>query len=325
MARGNFEVEVAGIRQLTPRVREYLLRSVDGAPLPEYTAGAHVAVHTVSAERGLIVRHYSLVGGNGSEDDPRNTYRIAVQREDHARGSAHIHTAFQVGTRLHIGPPVNNFPLARREPHVLLLAGGIGITPIFSMARSLARRHRSFQVFYAGRNADAMAYHDDLARLAGERVRFHYSDTQGHPDLEGLLRDLPAETTVYVCGPTRMIEAAQAAGAALGWAPERVRSETFGAGFSGLATPFEVRLQRSGRTVRVGADVSILDALLAEGVPVLWDCRRGECGLCPLPVVSTNGAIEHHDRYLSDEEKASGESLCICVSRTCGSELVLDA
>lgn len=326
MAQGNFDVVVAGVRQLTPRVREFLLRSADGSPLPDHAAGAHVAVHTVSAERGLIVRHYSLVGGDGElTDDPRNTYRIAVQREDHARGSAHIHANFKIGTRLQIGPPVNNFPLARRDPHVLLIAGGIGITPIFSMARSLARRRRPFQVIYSGRHAEAMAYHDDLARLAGDHVRFHYSDSHGHPDLEAWLREQPDGTTVYICGPARMIEATQAAAARLGWNPDRVRSEMFGAGFSGHSTPFEVHLKRSGRTVHVGADVSILDALLADGVPVLWDCRRGECGLCPLNVVSSDGEIEHHDRYLSAEEKAANESLCICVSRTRGSRLVLDA
>lgn len=325
MAQGKFDVVVSGIRQLTPRVREYLLRSVDAASLPDYTAGAHVAVHTASAERGLIVRHYSLVGGSERADDPHNTYRIAVQREDHARGSAHIHATFQIGTRLHIGPPVNNFPLGRRDPHVLLLAGGIGITPIFSMARSLVRRHRAFQVFYAGRNAASMAYHDELGRLAGAHGHFHYSDDQGHPDLASLLGQQPQGTVVYVCGPARMIEAIQVAATALGWASERVRSEMFGAGFSGVATAFEVHLRRSGRTVQVGTDVSILDALLNEGLPLLWDCRRGECGLCPLPVVSVDGPIDHHDRYLSPEKKTSCESMCICVSRTRGKLLVLDA
>lgn len=325
MAQGNFNVVVAGIRQLTPRVREYVLRSVDGKPLPDYSAGAHVAVHTRSAERGPIVRHYSLVGGTDLQDDPRNTYRIAVQREDHARGSAHIHTTFQNGTPLQIGPPVNNFPLDRRDTEVLLLAGGIGITPIFSMARSLARRHRSFRVVFAGRNAESMAYREELAQLAGDRARFHTSDTQGTLDLEALLAGEPEGTTVHICGPAKMIEATQAAAVRLHWAAGRVRSEMFGAGITGVAAPFKVRLQRTGRTVQVGADVSILDALMAEGIPVLWDCRRGECGLCPLPVLSSDGPLQHHDRYLSEEEKTSGDTLCICVSRTRGNELVLDA
>ena len=325
MARGNFDVVVAGMRQLTLRVREYVLRSVDGKPLPDYSAGAHVAVHTLSAERGPIVRHYSLVGGADLQDDPRNTYRIAVQREDHARGSAYIHSTLQIGTPLRIGPPVNNFPLDRRDSQVLLVAGGIGITPIFSMARSLTRRHRPFRVVYAGRNAESMAYREELAQLADDRARFHYSDTQGPADLEALLNAQPAGTTVYICGPAKMIEATQAAATRLEWAAGRVRSEMFGAGIIGIATPFTVRLQRTGRTIQVGADVSILDALMAEGVTVLWDCRRGECGLCPLPVLSSDGPLQHHDRYLSDEEKTSGDTLCICVSRTRGSELVLDA
>lgn len=325
MARPNFHVQVAAYRDLTSRVREYLLTTVDGSPLPNYSAGSHIAVHTHSPEKGLIVRHYSLVGGADLQDDPRNVYRIAVQREDHARGSAHIHATFEVGTRLHIGPPINNFPLDRRNHNVLLIAGGIGITPIFSMARSLARRRCDYRVFYAGRNAGSMAYQQELVQLAGERARFHYSDRQGQPDLKALLQAQPEATAVYVCGPRPMIDAVHAAGAALVWAPERIRSEMFTASISGDAKPFTVHLRRSNRTVQVGSNVSILDALLADGVPVLWDCRRGECGLCPLPVVEAEGGIEHHDHYLTTEEKATDESLCICVSRARGKSLVLDA
>lgn len=325
MARPNFKVQVAAVRQLTDRVREFLLTSVDGSPLPAYSAGSHIALHTQSPTRGLIVRHYSLVGGADLQDDARNTYRIAVQREDHARGSAHIHASFEVGTRLHIGPPVNNFPLDRRDHKVLLIAGGIGITPIFAMARSLARRRCDYRVFYAGRQAAGMAYHTELAQLAGERVHLHCSDKDGQPDLLALLRRQPEGTSVYICGPKPMIDAAHAASAALGWAPERVRSEMFTASISGDAQPFTVHLKRTGKTVQVGSDVSILDALLAEGLPVLWDCRRGECGLCPLPVLQAEGGIEHHDHYLTPEEKASDESLCICVSRARGNAIVLDA
>ena len=325
MARPDFPVQVSAVRHLTERVREYLLTSIDGAPLPAYAAGAHVALHTASPERGPIVRHSSLVGGTGLDDDARNTYRIAVQREDHARGSAHIHATFEVGTRLHVGPPANNFPLDRRDRDVLLIAGGIGITPILSMARSLKRRGCDWRVFYAGRQAAGMAYHDELRELCGERAQFHYSDAQGQPDLRELLRGQPEGASVYVCGPAPMIEATHAAAAALGWAPGRVHSEMFTAAIAADARPFAVHLRRSGRVVQVGRDASILDALLAEGVPVLWDCRRGECGLCAQNVVSAEGGIEHRDRYLTDEEKASGETLCICVSRARGSTLVLDA
>lgn len=325
MARPNFNVQVASVRQLSDRVREFLLTTVDGSPLPSYSAGSHIALHTVSEERGLIVRHYSLVGGDGLQDDARNTYRIAVQREDHARGSAHIHATFEVGTKLQIGPPTNNFPLDRRHRNVLLIAGGIGITPIFSMARSLHRRRCDYRVFYAGRSAGSMAYHAELAALADDRVTFHHSDSDGHPDIEALLRRQPEGTHVYVCGPRPMIDATHAAAERIGWDPDRVRSEMFTAAISGDARPLTVHLQRSKKTVQVGGDVSILDALIADGVPVLWDCRRGECGLCPLRVISAEDGIEHHDHYLTPDEKASDETLCICVSRARGARLVLDA
>lgn len=325
MFRGRFKVVVAGVRQLAPRVREYLLRSAAGQPLPSYEAGAHVAVRIRSKDRGLIVRHYSLVGGAGLEDDPRDVYRIAVQREDRGRGSAHIHATFEAGTELEVGAPLNDFPLGRRDKRVLLIAGGIGITPIFSMARSLTRRKCAFEVFYGGRTRAEMAYHDELAAMAGDRARFHYSDRQGPPKLLELLAAQPAGTVAYVCGPSGMIAAAHAAGKELGWDQGRVRSEMFGASVAPDAQPFVVHLARSGMDVEVGPGVSILDALLERDVPVLWDCGRGECGLCPLPVVDADGDLEHHDRYLSDEERAAGDTMCICVSRTNGRRLVLDA
>jgi vanillate O-demethylase ferredoxin subunit len=220
---------------------------------------------------------------------------------------------------------MNNFPLDRRHGPVLLIAGGIGITPIFSMARSLARRHRPFKVIYAGRNRTLMAYHDELARVAVEAASFHYSDSAGVLDMVKLLREQAAGTTAYVCGPQSMISATHTAGQELGWNPDRVRSEAFGAARVADTGAFDVRLLRSGRTVRVGEDASILDALNAAGVPVLWDCRRGECGLCPLTVVSSDGPLQHNDRYLTEGEKAAGDTMCICVSRTKGREIVLDA
>lgn len=325
MARKNIDVVVTAMRQLTPRVREYQLTAMDGQALPPYEPGSHIALHTVLSDGGTLVRHYSLLGGTEDSDDPRHTYRIAVQREDRARGSAHIHATFLPGTCLQVAPPSNNFPVDRRDTHSLLIAGGIGITPIFSMARSLARRHREFTVVYAGRTPEQMALREALERIAGTRVRFHFSEQDGPLDLQALLREQPAGTTAYVCGPAPMVHATHDAAAALGWASEQVRSELFTIGPTGDEVPFEVELRQSGRVIQVGRDASILDALTAARVPVLWDCRRGECGLCPLPVVSADGPIDHRDRYLSDEEHASGETLCICVSRIRGKRLVLDA
>ncbi len=327
MASKHIDVVVAGVRQLTPRIREFQLRATGGGVIPPYAAGAHIEVHTGNADMGLIVRHYSLIGGTVERDDPRNTYRIAVQREDRAAGSAYIHRHFEVGTRLRVSAPSNDFPLDRRDVHSLLIAGGIGITPIFSMARSLVHRHRSFSVVYAGREPGVMAYHDELLRLVGPRVRFHHSGTHGAQqlDLRALLGAQPSGTTAYVCGPGPMVAATQAAGAAIGWPADRVRSERFGTGKNSDDVAFDVELRRSGRMVRVSKDVSILDALTAAKTDVLWDCRRGECGLCPLIIIETDGPIDHRDRYLSDDEKTAGDTLCICVSRIRGKRLVLDA
>ena len=327
MAHKHIDVVVSGIRQVTPRVREFLFTAVDNNPVPSYGPGAHIELHTGNVDTGLIVRHYSLLGGTVDSDDTRNTYRIAVQREDRAGGSAYIHANFEVGTRLQVSAPINNFPLDRRDRHSLLIAGGIGITPIFSMTRSLARRNRDFTLVYAGREPELMAFHDELARLAGSNARFHYSGKQdsGKLDLEKLLRSQPAGTTAYVCGPGPMVAATHAASFAAGWPPEHVRSELFGAGPTGKEVPFDVELRRSGRVIHVGKDVSILDALTAAKVDVLWDCRRGECGLCPQDVISADGPIDHRDRYLSEEERESGRTLCICVSRIRGKRLVLDA
>ncbi|CAN5524385.1 PDR/VanB family oxidoreductase [soil metagenome] len=326
MARKNIDVVVSGVRQVAARVREYQLSAAAGS-LPAYGPGAHIELHTGDDQTGLIVRHYSLIGGGPDQDDARNIYRIAVQREERAGGSAYIHANFEVGTRLQISAPINNFPLDRRDAHSLLIAGGIGITPIYAMARSLARRHKSFSVVYAGRERDSMAFHDELQQLVGERVHFHYSGLLDAKrlDLLALLRLQPSGTSAYVCGPASMVAATQAAGVAASWPADRIRSELFGAGHTGNEVAFDVELRRSGRTVRVGKDVSILDALTAAKVDVLWDCRRGECGLCPQNVIEADGPIEHRDRYLSDEERESGSTLCICVSRIRGARLVLDA
>ena len=326
MARKHINVAVSGVRQLTPRVREYQLSTLDGSPVPDYGPGAHVEVHTGNEQTGLIVRHYSLIGGSAEADDARNTYRIAVQREDRGGGSAYIHASFEVGTRLQVSAPTNNFPLDRRDRHSLLIAGGIGITPIYSMARSLARRNRDFTVVYAGREPGFMAYREALVALAGPRLRLHFSGGQdtGKLDLRALVGEQLAGTTAYVCGPATMVAATHEAGRAAGWEPERIRSELFGAGPQGDEVAFDVELKRSGRVVRVGKDVSILDALMAAKVDVLWDCRRGECGLCPQTVLNADGPIQHRDQYLSAEERDAADTLCICVSRIRGERLVLD-
>jgi len=166
-----------------------------------------------------------------------------------------------------------------------------------------------------------MAYRQDVLRLAGIRARIHAS---AEPvDLQALFGAQPEGTTAYICGPAAMMQAAQDAARALQWDPQRVRSELFTGGPRGDELAFDVELRVSGRRVHVGRDTTILDALHAAGVHPLFDCRRGECGLCATPVIDADGPIRHQDSYLSEDERSS--QMCICVSRVQGTRLVLDA
>jgi ferredoxin-NADP reductase len=319
-----FDVQVRRVRHLTPRVRELLLTTPNEKALPQWTAGAHIAVHLNLPERGLLVRHYSLVSSDEAYSDSAHTYRIAVQLEPNGIGSSYVHQRLTPGTRLQIGSPVNSFALDRQVPKVLLLAAGIGVTPLVSMAHSLLRRKQSFQMVYSGRSLDQMAYALSLKERCGDRLTLHTSDDGGQIDIKSLLAAQDHVTQVYACGPATFIHSAHQAALALGWTPERLRSEAFVSAVQAGDTPFTAVLQKSGRKVSVGSEESLLDALTRAHAPVYWDCRKGQCGLCVTKVLSTDGELTHRDRYLDDGEKAQGHSICLCVSRTRGTNLVLD-
>ena len=307
-------------RSLTDRVSEFLIGAANGAALPPGEAGSHIEVRFGGADRFL--RHYSLVSPlAAAASEPY--WRIAVQREDRARGSAYIHRHFEPGARLRVSRPLNAFRLARDQPHTLLVAGGIGITPILAMARSLRQRNEPFSVFYAGLERSLMAYVEALDALCDERLIVHEAKTAGIPDLKALLQAQPEGTRAYVCGPGPMIDALVAAGRALEWDEDRVRFEVFNAAHRPDDVALEVRL-KSGRVVAVGAGTTILDALEAEGVETYSDCRRGECGLCVTEVVACDGPLDHRDHFLSAEDRAAGRQMTICCSRTAGRLVELD-
>jgi vanillate O-demethylase ferredoxin subunit len=264
-----------------------------------------------------------VVGPLSLDDRTEPFWRIAVQREDHARGSAHIHSNFTNGTRLRVSRPIGAFRLARNLPHVLLIAAGIGITPILPMMRSLQIRKQSFSMLYAGVEREAMAYLDQVLALGGDAVRVHESSRDGTPDLNALLAFQPPGTVAYICGPGRMIDALRAIAIDQSWAKNRVRYEVFNSAHRPSDTDFAVRL-KSGRLIEVGAGTTILDALEAAGVDTLSDCRRGECGLCLTDIMDPHDGIDHRDSYLSAEEKAALTQLTVCCSRSKGTLIDLD-
>ncbi|MEM5436750.1 PDR/VanB family oxidoreductase [Paraburkholderia diazotrophica] len=319
-------LRVAAIDAATPLIKTFTLEAADGALLPGFEPGAHLQVEIPSATGGAPQwRSYSLIHtdtGAHPRDGVR-AYRLGVRREDEGRGgSRHMH-ALEAGAMVNVRAPVNHFPLAA-PPRVLLIAGGIGITPIVSMAAALVAQQRDFELHFSGRTRDALPFVDELRALAGERLVLHADDDPAtRLSVDALLGDAQVNQPIYVCGPAGMIDAVLDAARKRGWHECDLHYELFteAAPQEGDAA-FEVELRSSGERLTVPADKSLLDTLIEHGADVMYDCRSGYCGLCSTRVCS--GDIEHRDTYLSDADKAGGEVMQVCVSRCKGGRLVLD-
>ncbi|MEO8311377.1 MAG: 2Fe-2S iron-sulfur cluster-binding protein [Caldimonas sp.] len=317
---GPLALRVAGIRQLTARVRAYELRSVDGAEVPPVSAGSHIDV-PVRLRNGVVsTRRYSI-----ASNAPRDgSYEIAVLREEQGSGgSAAMHADVQLGTVLRCGLPGNDFVLHDDARPAVLIAGGIGITPIKAMAEQLRSAGRGVQLHYAVRSLGEAPYLEALRRTLGDDVQVYAADRRRRLDVSTLVMHAPPGSVFYVCGPGRLIDAVRDAASAAGLPPERVRSERFTAATVTAANrPVTVTLRRSARRIAVAADQTILDAVEAAGVPAPSGCRIGNCGTCQVKVLE--GRPEHRDTALSDAERDTSGLMCICVSRALGSELILD-
>ena len=314
---GPLALVIAGLRQLTPRARAYELRSRDGTPLPQVKAGAHIDMPTELPDGCAITRRYSITAMIGEDG-----YEIAVLRSDQPGGSSSIHRQYRLGSVLHCGLPGNDFELHTDARPALLIAGGIGITPIRAMALELHHSGRAFELHCVARSQPQMPYHDSLARTLQGRVTSHFTEGAPKPEMAALLDRLPADGLVYVCGPARMIDAVKAAAQARGMASERVRYERFTPKVAAADRPVAVQLKRSGKTIKVPAGTSILDAVNAAGVDVPSSCRSGTCGTCAVKVLA--GVAEHRDEVLGAKEREQGGLMCLCVSRAKTPSLVLD-
>jgi len=316
------EVVVAASRDLTPGIKALTLRRADGGELPAFSAGAHIDVEVILADGRLATRSYSLASAPGE----RGFYEIAVLRERQGSGgSAFMHDRLAPGTRVRASEPRNHFPLAAAAREHLLIAGGIGITPILAMLRVLAAEGRRFTIHYCAREPEAMAFRAEVAALAGEHAHFYFDggDPRCGLDLPGVLAVPSPGRHAYVCGPKPMIEAAIVHCRAAGWPTDHLHFEFFAAAAAEIGDqPIEVALARSGRTITVASDKTILQAVIAAGVEPLFDCLNGECGTCVTAVIE--GEPLHRDYYLTDAEKRAGKSMCICISRAQSKRLVLD-
>jgi len=317
---------VRALRDLTPTIREFELVPERG--VRAWTPGSHLRVRVPVADRSDIrheTRHYSLVG-LPMESAANGAYRIAVKRLEPGRGGSRHLWSLEEGAELAIGEPANHFELSATAPQYLLVAGGIGVTPLIAMARTLAARGAALRMCYAARSADELAYRDELGDALGDSLAAFSGESGERIDLDAEIAALAPGGQLYVCGPIVLLDAAREAWERSGRAVGDLRFETFGNTGRHAAVPFWVELaDRGGQRIEVPADRSLLDVLEELGVPALSDCRRGECGLCTLQVVRCEGIADHRDVFLSARQKAANERFCTCVSRVSGGGIVLDS
>lgn len=295
------------------------LRAPDGRELPPFTAGAHIDLHLPTG----LIRSYSLL----NDAAERHRYVIAVGRDKASRGgSQYVHERLRVGDTTTLGVPRNNFPLAEDAADTLLIAGGIGITPVLCMIRRLHALNRPWRLHYCTRTRRHAAFLDELLRLAGnqpERVKVNFDGEQFGKmlDIAQVVNAERPDTHLYCCGPLPMLDAFERATA--GRNPATVHLEYFAARSApATAGGFELELRRSGKTLTVPPGKTILDVVMDAGVAVSYSCSEGICGSCETKVLE--GQPDHRDLVLSKEEQAAGKTMMICCSGCKGSKLVLD-
>ena len=314
------EARVARRETAAEGIVSFELKRADGAALPAFSAGSHIDVELPNG----LVRQYSLC--NPPSEDGR--YEIGVLLEVDGRGgSRSAHEQLVAGALLRIGAPRNHFALAPSARHSVLLAGGIGVTPMLAMAQALTVADASFEMHYCTRSLARTAF---AARIAAapyaSRVQCHHDDgpTAQRFDAERVLADPRPEAHLYVCGPKGYMDHVLGTARRLGWAESSIHFEYFAAAPIDHSAdgPFELTLARSGRVIAVAAGETVIAALAAQGIEVPVSCEQGICGTCILPVLE--GTPDHRDMVLSAAEHAANNQFTPCCSRAKTPRLVID-
>jgi vanillate monooxygenase ferredoxin subunit len=312
-------VEVKARHDEARDIATFELADPHGRPLPAFSAGAHIDVRL----RDGLIRQYSLC----NHPEERDRYLIGVLRDPASRGgSVAMHEEIKVGDLIQVSAPKNHFPL-KPAGHTLLLAGGIGITPILCMAERLAHTDAEFELHYCTRSPERTAFRQRIAASGfAERVHFHFDD--GEPaqqlDLAALVATPDPEARVYVCGPTGFIEAVLSACKAAGWPSDRLHTEYFAGAVTDTTDDgsFEVKIASSGASFTVPADKTVHQVLSENGIEIMVSCEQGVCGTCLTRVLE--GEPDHRDLYLDDDEHAANDQFTPCCSRAKSKVLVLD-
>jgi len=308
--------QVSSTKLLGPDVCQIEFSAADSA-LPAYGPGDHIQVHLPDG----LVRSYSLVGRWRND----NIYKIAVRRTTPSRGGSAFMHSLKPGDTLFISPPTNNFALSlsTNAPR-FFLAGGIGITPLISMIEILEELDHQPNLYYAGRSEKSMPFVNELHALLDSRLHIAADDKGTRLDLKGIVSNLPVSAELYMCGPVGMLNAVKAIWTELGRDPTALRFETFAVGGEFPNASFSVTVPRLDLTLEVSDNETLLEALERVGVEPLYNCRKGECGLCAVEVISLEGTIDHRDVFYSAEQREANAAFCSCVSRVAGGKVSID-
>ena len=318
-ANGMMQVRIKRISFEAESINSYELVAPAGGELASFTAGSHIDLHLPNG----MIRSYSLV----NDQSERSRYVVAVNNDAASRGgSRFVHENWRAGDVITISHPRNNFALQENAAHSVLVAGGIGITPLLSMIRRLKALGRSWELFYAARTRVAAAFLDELHAVrchvhSNLHLNFDQEPSGCMLDLSAIIKDARPDAHLYCCGPVPMLEAFEAA--TQGRPAEQVHVEYFKAREKPAAEGgFQIKLARSNRTITVEAGNTILNALLDAGITANYACAEGVCGTCETRVIE--GIPDHRDLFLGKEEQAANKTMMICCSGSKSRTLVLD-
>ncbi|WP_432181559.1 PDR/VanB family oxidoreductase [Streptomyces sp. NBC_00063] len=288
-------------------------------PVQAPPPGSHLDV-AVRLPTGPETRSYSLV--DLGHDD--GLLRIAVRKEPDGRGGSAWMHRLRPGDEVEVTGPLDEFPLTPGPAPSLLLAAGVGITPVLGLARALKARGGDYRVLYTGRARPDMAFTDALEAAHGARATVVESTQRGRVRAHDVISTLSPDGVLYVCGPMALLKDVRRVWEQDGRAPANLRFETFATSGALPARHFRVDVPSRGVSVDVPVGTSMLDALQEAGVELMYDCRRGECGLCRVRVLAAEGTVDHRDVFLSARQKNAGRHMCACVSRVAGTRVTID-